>query len=674
MSIRQKLNIGFGVLVTLTLIVVALEYWSSEHAAQQISQTTELHLPTVLASTRAQADLLRMLSSTRGYLALGEQKYRDDYAQAKQTFEADVMLLDSLSSTWKNVRHREELQKLEMVFEQWAQLPEQLFELRDDQLRREPALRMLMQEAQPLLLKMTLAIRKLLQGQGQREPSQENLLLFEEMAHFQASFYAMVAGLRTYITTGRESFKFEYTSNLTNNHEFLRKLQQKQNMFSHAQQRLMTDILNQRDAFLQLPEKMFHILEGEHAREDLFVFKTQALPLAETMLQSLESMTTDQQASFRLELSSGVQKLAVARRRSLIGGGLALLLGAGLALLLRHNLVERIDRVTEAARRIQAGDLSITVPVSSSDEIGTLGQTFNQMTAQLRQIMQDLTRAKDIEANTLELQPSQFALPSLLAQLAEISRFNAEKTGLNFVYEAPADLPQIVSGDQKRMRQILLNLLGNAIRFTEQGSVMFRVHFPHPNPLPEGEGEKPLSPLRRGVGGEVVIRFEVEDTGIGIASEHLEAIFQPFQQADPQRLQEGSRGLGLAISQRFLHMMGSQLHVASRVGEGSTFWFELELPVIEPPATDVPNEMQEDVSEHSLQETLTTALAALPSDWLATLRQGAADVDPEALSDIITHIHKRDPVLANALVRLIEEFEYDEILDLIQQTGKDLMV
>lgn len=395
MSIRQKLNIGFGVLVALTLIVVALDYWSSEHATQQISQTTELHLPTVLASTRAQADLLRMLSSTRAYLALGEQKYRDDYAQAKQAFEADVMLLDSLSSTWTNSRHREELQQLKMVFEQWVELPEQLFELRDDQLRREPALHMLMKEAQPFLLKMMLAIRKLLQGQGQREPSQENLILLEEVAHFQASFYAMVAGLRTYITTGRESFKFEYTSNLTNNYEFLRKLQQKQDMFTPAQQRLLTDIFNQREAFLQLPEKMFQILEGEHAREDLFAFRTQAVPLAEAMLQYLESMTSDQQASFRLELSSGVQELAVARRRSLIGGGLALLLGAGLALLLRYNLVDRIYRITEAARRIQSGDLCSTVSVASSDEIGTLGQTFNQMTTQLRQIMQDLTQAKD---------------------------------------------------------------------------------------------------------------------------------------------------------------------------------------------------------------------------------------------------------------------------------------
>ncbi len=276
-------------------------------------------------------------------------------------------------------------------------------------------------------------------------------------------------------------------------------------------------------------------------------------------------------------------------------------------------------------------------------------------------MLTDILDFTKIEANRFELHPSQFVLHDLLAQLVDLSRHNAEQKDLSFVYDAPADLPHVVYGDQKRLRRILLNLLENAIRFTEQGNVTLKIL---DLGLQIAEGDEPKSQISN-------LKFEISDTGIGIAAEHLETIFQPFQQADPQRLREGSRGLGLAISRRFVHMMGGQLHVTSTEGAGSAFWFKLELPVIDTPATDVPNRMQADGSEHSSQETLTRALAALPSDWLATLREGAVVVDIEALSDIINRICKRDPMPANALARLAEEFEYDEILSLVQEAERE---
>ena len=640
MSIRQKLNIGFGVLVALTLVVVALDYWSSARAARQITQTTRLHLPTVLASTRAQADLLQMLSSMRGYLALGEQKYREEYAQAEQAFEASVLLLDSLSSTWTNSRHKEELQRLKTVFGQWAELPEQLFTLRDDQLRREPALRILMQDAQPLLLKMMLGIRQLLQGQGQRPASQDNLLLLEEMAHFQASFYAMMAGLRTYITTGRQSFKFEYTSNLTNNDEALRKLRQKQKMLTAAQQQHLAEILKHRDAFLQLPKEMFHILEGEQAREDLFLFRTRAVPLAQAMRQSLERMTSEQQTSFRLALFSGVQELAGARRRSLLGGGVALLVGAGLALLLRHNLVDRIDRITKAARRIQAGDLKSSVPVTSADEIGILGQTFNQMTTQLRQMMQDLTRAKDaaesanqaksaflanmshelrspltailgfaqmmfrrcslpreerehlgiiwrngehlltlinqvldlskIEAGRITLNERSFNLHRLLNDIEDMFALKADNKHLSLVFHCDETIPQYVRTDEVKLRQVLINLLNNAIKFTEQGKVELRIR---------------NEELRMKDSQFISLHFSVADTGPGIAPEEMGQVFEAFGQTETGRQAQEGTGLGLPISRKFVRLMGGDLSVESEVGHGTTFTFVIQAHV--PEAVDI---------------------------------------------------------------------------------------
>ena len=283
-------------------------------------------------------------------------------------------------------------------------------------------------------------------------------------------------------------------------------------------------------------------------------------------------------------------------------------------------------------------------------------------------LLNDILDFSSIEADKLTLHPSQFALHGLLSQLAEIFRFNAGQNGLIFVYEAAADLPHFAYGDQGRLRQILLNLLGNAIRFTERGKVIFRVKTVsgEPTSIEDHALNGSSSPQKT---ERCSLLFEVEDTGIGIAPEHLNSIFQPFQQADPLRLQEGRRGLGLAISQQFVQMMGSHLHVTSTPGVGSTFWFNLELPVLDADEMAISSPKSGRSLEFPPQETLIHALAALPADWLAMLGKGASDVDPEVLSNIIVRIRERDATLADALSQLTEEFEYDTILRLLQESA-----
>ena len=187
MQISQKLSLGFGLLVVLTLLVVGLGYLSSEQATRKIMQTEQFRLPTVLASDRAQVDLLHMVSSVRGYLALDDQQYRRDYARAQQAFTADLAVLEQLYGKWTNPQNVARLDQLKALFEAWSALPNQLFDLRDDQLRREPALRMLMQDAQPLLLQIMRDTRSLIQTQGQREPSPEHLALLETMARLHSA-------------------------------------------------------------------------------------------------------------------------------------------------------------------------------------------------------------------------------------------------------------------------------------------------------------------------------------------------------------------------------------------------------------------------------------------------------------------------------------------------------
>jgi CheY-like chemotaxis protein/anti-sigma regulatory factor (Ser/Thr protein kinase) len=134
----------------------------------------------------------------------------------------------------------------------------------------------------------------------------------------------------------------------------------------------------------------------------------------------------------------------------------------------------------------------------------------------------------------------------------------AEQKGLVFVYKPLSYLPTAVNTDEKRLRQILINLLGNAVKFTEKGGITFKVGY-HNND----------------------IRFQVEDTGIGIAPEELDRVFLPFQQVEERLSKTEGTGLGLTISKALVETMGGKLHIESELGRGSTFWTALNLPVVE---------------------------------------------------------------------------------------------
>lgn len=397
-NIGGKLNIGFGILVALTLLVVGLSYLASAGATTNINTTTDISAPTALASARAQANLLTMLGDVRGYLALGDEEYRTSYQEAKAAFEADLAELEALKQQRDpagppstNPEFDRRLEELEIAFEQWSELPDQLFDLHDDQLQREPALRLLLQEGNPLIASIVVDIRSMITTQQQRRDlSAEDIALLGEMADFQASFFAMIAGLRGYVTTGRDNFKFEYVSNLTVNDEAWEKLRQNEALLNNNQQNRLASIAQNREVFLALPVQMFEAVEGEHAREDLYLFRTEAIPLAETMLQLLNEMTVDQQELLQSDLSAGRSQLAAAQWQTLVGGLVALGLALILAFVFRANIAGPVQRLTQVAEQIGAGDLAKRATVESGDEIGVLAQTFNQMTDRLGQTLDDL--------------------------------------------------------------------------------------------------------------------------------------------------------------------------------------------------------------------------------------------------------------------------------------------
>ena len=187
-------------------------------------------------------------------------------------------------------------------------------------------------------------------------------------------------------------------------------------------------------------------------------------------------------------------------------------------------------------------------------------------------MIDDILDLAKVEAGKLELHLAPLSLLALLDDVRAMIAIKAERKGLRFQIACEHSLPEYVEGDDHRLRQILLNLLGNAVKFTDHGSVTLRVtaDSPHPQPLPKGAG------------GGVSLRFDIEDTGVGIAPEDLATLFTPFQQVgDLSRRAQGT-GLGLAISRNLAELMGGTLTVSSSVGVGSIFRFEVSLPEVAP--------------------------------------------------------------------------------------------
>src|SRR5258705_106273 len=187
----------------------------------------------------------------------------------------------------------------------------------------------------------------------------------------------------------------------------------------------------------------------------------------------------------------------------------------------------------------------------------------------LLMILNDILDYSKIEAEHLELEAIPFDISKVVHATASLLAVRAREKHLELLAEVDADVPRAVRGDPTRLRQVLMNLIGNAIKFTEQGEVVVSV----------GAAQ---------TDGNVSLSVVVRDTGIGIAAEHVASVFKEFTQADSTMTRRyGGTGLGLAISQRLVRLMGGELTVKSEVGRGSEFAFSVTLPVETSPPTRV---------------------------------------------------------------------------------------
>jgi CheY-like chemotaxis protein len=202
----------------------------------------------------------------------------------------------------------------------------------------------------------------------------------------------------------------------------------------------------------------------------------------------------------------------------------------------------------------------------------------------LLRLINDILDLARIDAGKLELVPGETHLAAFLQIVCDTIQVKADDKGLKFVFEPAPDLPETVHVDEKRLRQVLLNLLSNAVKFSDAGQVTFRVTREEPGggvtadaaatdarDIAQNPGVD--DPERRRT---VLLRFEVEDEGIGMSERELARAFQPFEQLADSKRREGGAGLGLAISRQLVHLMGGEIRVRSWLGAGSVFTFEIQ--------------------------------------------------------------------------------------------------
>lgn len=266
-------------------------------------------------------------------------------------------------------------------------------------------------------------------------------------------------------------------------------------------------------------------------------------------------------------------------------------------------------------------------------------------------LLNDLLDFSKMEVKKLKLSKVNFSLIELLDNISNIVRIKADEKGLDFQVVYDEDDSMYLYGDSLRIGQILINIVSNAIKFTDSGKVELIV--------------KQISPER--------FRFEIVDTGIGVEEDQIDSIFSPFTQADDTTTRKyGGTGLGLAISKDLVELMNGEIRLESEVGKGSRFIVEIELREVGEPI-NTGNSLADEIYSHfNFSEDKTKIDSKKRDDLFSKLRSAVMKRRPNLCEPIIRELEKysleqKDKELFQEIKQLVDEYKFNEAMELLDE-------
>jgi len=302
-----------------------------------------------------------------------------------------------------------------------------------------------------------------------------------------------------------------------------------------------------------------------------------------------------------------------------------------------HEIRTPMNAILGLSHLISRSDLS----AKQANRLTKIQESANHLLS----IINDILDLSKIEAGKIELEHINFHIEAVFEHVLSLLKHHAEQKKIQLLVEK-GDIPDWLNGDQMRIRQALLNYVGNAIKFTEQGIVTIRAR------------------LEERTGDDLKIRFEVEDTGIGIDKSKIDKLFKKFEQADVSTTRKyGGTGLGLTITRRLAELMGGEVGVSSEIGKGSIFWFTVKLTIGEE-VKGLPQEKQVQMAEMELAVYHPNTKILLVED---------NEINREVAVDILAKSQVKIDTAENGIeaVNLVRSRDYELILMDIQMPEMD---